>query len=183
MRKTINCGDFPPRCEIGFSLVEVLVALLVLSIGLLGLAMLQVEGMKLNSDAHLRTQATILAYDILDRMRANKSAADDGAYCLDGPGTNSNKICANKAPATEEKCADTTNGCVSSSDLAKYDLSQWYGLLARRLPLSATNLPEIQREQTTVGAAGTSKTINRYTVLIRWVEHDLLIEQKWVAEI
>lgn len=166
----------------GFSLVEVLVALLVLSVGLLGLAMLQVEGMKLNSDAYLRTQATTLAYDILDRIRANKSASDSGQYCLNGPGLESNSTCTNAKPtgANASNCGDTTTGCPSGGDMARYDLTQWYALVGQKLPLSATNPPEIRREDKVVDA--TTK-VWRYTVVLRWIEHDLLIEQKWQAEI
>ena len=64
----------PCRRESGFSLIEVLVALLVLSIGLLGLAALQAQGLRFNHDAYVRTQATNLAYDIVDRMRVNNTA-------------------------------------------------------------------------------------------------------------
>ncbi|MFL6713216.1 MAG: type IV pilus modification protein PilV, partial [Sulfurifustis sp.] len=64
----------------GFTLVEVLVTLVVLSIGLLGLAMLQLESLKHNTDAYFRTQATMLAYEIIDRMRANVDAARGGSY-------------------------------------------------------------------------------------------------------
>lgn len=51
----------PRRRDGGFSLVEVLVALLVLAIGLLGLAALQAQGLRFNHDAYVRTQATNLA--------------------------------------------------------------------------------------------------------------------------
>ena len=77
----------PHRRDGGFSLVEVLVALLVLAIGLLGLAALQAQGMRFNHDAYVRTQATNLAYDIVDRMRVNNTnlaaytAADSGDAC------------------------------------------------------------------------------------------------------
>lgn len=64
----------------GFSLLEILVAIIVLSIGLLGLAGLQVSGMKANQGAYLRTQANALAYDIIERMRANATPAINGAY-------------------------------------------------------------------------------------------------------
>lgn len=57
----------------GFSLIEVLVALVVLSIGLLGLAGLQAKSLKENHQAYLRTQATMDAYQIIDCMRANPS--------------------------------------------------------------------------------------------------------------
>jgi type IV pilus assembly protein PilV len=64
----------------GFSLLEVLVAVLVLSIGLLGLAGLYAVGLRSVDSANLRTQATILAEDMLERMRANREAATAGAY-------------------------------------------------------------------------------------------------------
>lgn len=61
--------------EGGMTLVEVLVALLVLSIGLLGIAALQTTGLRATQTAGARTQATLLAYDIIDRMRANRRDA------------------------------------------------------------------------------------------------------------
>jgi type IV pilus assembly protein PilV len=68
-----------PNCR-GLTLVEILVALLVLSIGLLGLAGLQTASLRFNTSAYFRTQATALAYSLADRMRANRQAALDGAY-------------------------------------------------------------------------------------------------------
>jgi type IV pilus assembly protein PilV len=64
----------------GATLVEVLVALLVLSIGLLGVAALQVSALQTNQGAHVRSQASVLAYDIADRMRANRAVALAGGY-------------------------------------------------------------------------------------------------------
>lgn len=64
----------------GFTLVEALVALLALSIGLLGVAALQMTGLRNNLSASFRSQATYMAYDIVDRMRANRSNA--AAYNL-----------------------------------------------------------------------------------------------------
>ena len=55
--------------------MEVLIALLVLSIGLLGMAALQAVSLKSNHGAYQRTQATFLAYDMMDRMRANRTSA------------------------------------------------------------------------------------------------------------
>lgn len=75
-------GGMRCRRQGGFSMVEVLVSLLVLSLGLLGLAALQSNGMKATHSAHLRSQATIYAHDILDRMRANREAARAGDYDL-----------------------------------------------------------------------------------------------------
>ncbi|MFC1665482.1 type IV pilus modification protein PilV [Pseudomonadota bacterium] len=53
----------------GFTLIEAMVAILVLSLGLLGLAMLQAQGLKFNTTAYSRTQASMLAYEIIDKMR------------------------------------------------------------------------------------------------------------------
>lgn len=68
------------RKQGGFTLIEVLVTVVVLAIGLLGLAGLQATALSFNSTAYQRSQATNLAYDIIDRMRANATAARNGQY-------------------------------------------------------------------------------------------------------
>ena len=68
------------RGDAGFTLIEVLIAVLLLSIGLLGLAGLQMASLKNNGSAMNRSQATWIAYDVLDRMRANRTAALNGDY-------------------------------------------------------------------------------------------------------
>jgi len=67
------------RCQ-GVSLIEVLVAVLVLSVGIVGLAGLQASALQANQVAFQHTQATALAGDIIDRMRANRDAALEGDY-------------------------------------------------------------------------------------------------------
>jgi len=64
----------------GYSLVEVLVALFVLALGVLGAAALQMNSLKFNQTASMRTQATFLAYEMIDRMRANRTIARNGSY-------------------------------------------------------------------------------------------------------
>lgn len=56
----------------GFTLLEVLIALVILSIGLLGVAALQGVGLRSSHGAYLTSQASILAYDMADRIRANR---------------------------------------------------------------------------------------------------------------
>jgi len=65
----------PPGKQTGFSLVEVLVSMLILAIGLLGLAALQTQGVRFNNDAFVRTQGATIAYDIIDKMCANRANA------------------------------------------------------------------------------------------------------------
>lgn len=64
----------------GVTLIEVLVTVLVLGIGLLGLASLQVTALKSNYSAQARSQASMLAQDIIERMRVNRDDALDGDY-------------------------------------------------------------------------------------------------------
>jgi type IV pilus assembly protein PilV len=59
------------RPQDGFTLIEILIAVLVLAVGMLGLAGMQLAGMKSNYSAYLRSQATFAASDLIDRMRVN----------------------------------------------------------------------------------------------------------------
>ncbi|AKC87476.1 type IV pilus modification protein PilV [Pseudoxanthomonas suwonensis] len=59
----------------GFTLIEVMIAILILAFGLLGFALLQTMSVRFSQSANDRTQATNLAYDILDQMRSNRLAA------------------------------------------------------------------------------------------------------------
>ncbi|MCP5146238.1 MAG: type IV pilus modification protein PilV [Gammaproteobacteria bacterium] len=69
--------------QAGFTLIEVMVSVLVLGIGLLGLTALQAQGLRGGSSAQQRTQATLLAYDMIERLRADYPAAIAGDYNLD----------------------------------------------------------------------------------------------------
>lgn len=60
------------RRSSGFSLIEVLITLVVLALGLLGLAMLQVTNLRLTQSANSRTVATNLAYELMDDIRSNR---------------------------------------------------------------------------------------------------------------
>lgn len=111
-----------PQRERGFTLLEVLITLLILSIGLLGLAGLQLTGLKLNDSAEQRSQATILAYDILDRMRANRAVAEGGGY----------NITTATDPAASS-CAGAARNCTPEA-MKNYDLYEWRQILAERLP-------------------------------------------------
>ncbi len=105
----------------GFTLIEVLVTLVVLAIGLLGLAGLQARSLQHNNSAYQRTQATFLAYDILDRMRANPMGIDANAY---------NSIDTSSLPGNPG-CIGT--GC-SPANLANTDIEEWAANLTAVLP-------------------------------------------------
>lgn len=143
MRRIIPKSD-----SAGFSLVEVLVALLVLSIGLLGLAALQVTGMKFNHQSYQRTQATMLTYEIADRMRSNPQAL-------------ANYIIAYSA-ATPTYSTDCAAVVCTAAQLAAYDLNKWRNAL-----LAATGSQE----------GGIAQSGLLYTIEIRWKEQDLQLSQ------
>jgi len=69
-----SCSNFRRR-QRGVGLIEVLVALLILSLGMLGMAGLQANALKTNQSSYARTQAVMLSYYILDAMRADKAGA------------------------------------------------------------------------------------------------------------
>lgn len=98
------------RAARGFSLIEVLIAVLILSIGLLGLAGMQVASLRFNHNAYMRSQATFLAHDVIERMRANRAQALTGAYA----------VAFGAAP--------------SGGTVAGDDLVQWKARLANELP-------------------------------------------------
>lgn len=72
----INNLQSTPASQRGFTMIEALVAILVLSLGLLGLAMLQAQGLKFNTTAYTRTQASMLAYEIIDKMRMSPTPSE-----------------------------------------------------------------------------------------------------------
>lgn len=95
----------------GFSLIEVLVSIVVLSIALLGTAGLMSASLRSTNTSYFRSQATILADDILDRMRANLELAKDGEYVVDLGGD-----------------------CGATTAMALYDCTEWTTMLAETLP-------------------------------------------------
>ncbi len=83
--RVIALGPGRRASVVGLSLIEMLIALLVLSFGLLGVAGLQAVSLKNNQSAFLRTQASFWAYEVIDRMRANRENALNGAYNMGDP--------------------------------------------------------------------------------------------------
>ena len=138
-----------PRKQCGFTLLEVLIALLILSIGLLGLASLQTNGLRSNQMASMRTTATQLAYDIADRMRANPAGVDAQNYVIASGA-------ADPTIPTGESCEDIS---CTAAQMATYDLAQWR-TAARTLPGGNTSIA-----RTVTGAVVT------HTIIVFWDEY------------
>jgi len=130
----------------GFSLVEVLVALLVISIGMLGLAALYVETLRLNRTAIFRTQAVTLASDMAERIRANTG----GAAGYAGAGADSG---CNEGATAAVEC--------TAAQMAAQDIFDWQQMAQTLLPGGTATIGVV--------AAG-GGTPNVYTLTITWTE-------------
>ena len=99
----------PPAAQAGFTLVEVLIALVVLAVGMLGIAALYIEGLRASRTALVRSEAVVLATNMADRIRANLEA---GAAYAGAPAANPNV-----------NCVAGGGGC-SPQEMAAHDLQQ-----------------------------------------------------------
>lgn len=110
----------------GISMVEVLVTVVIISFGLLGVAGLLATGLRNNQSSEWRTQASILAYDMAERMRANRQAALDGLYATATsaggvPGTDKTDWAANLAARLP-----SGSGTVAMTDVRYFTITiQW----------------------------------------------------------
>lgn len=99
------------RNQTGFTLLEVLVALFVFSIGFLGLAALQTLSLRFTHQSYERTQAALQAYEIIDRMRANREGLDNYTPTAAG--------------ATPTAAVDCASADCTPAQMAAYDLNEW----------------------------------------------------------
>ncbi|RPI62345.1 MAG: type IV pilus modification protein PilV [Lysobacterales bacterium] len=127
------------RGQSGFSLIEALVALVVLSVGMIGIAALYGQGLSAGRTALYRTIAVNLAAEMADRIRANRlgraSYTGAGAARPCGPGGGTN---------------------CTPAELAEYDVNLWQALVGQQLPGGVG---------TVAFAAGTPPT---YTIAVTW---------------
>ncbi|MBU1330581.1 MAG: type IV pilus modification protein PilV [Gammaproteobacteria bacterium] len=148
----------PARNRIkGFTLIEVMVAVVILAIGLLGMGTLMVQSLQSSESAYSRGQATVLAYDIIERMRANKVLNPDlpnQTFRVSQATLNSDYALASSTACPETVCPANCEGTAK----AVSDLSQWCAALNTSLPniLPSTSI--------------TPNGANRYIVLIEWQE-------------
>lgn len=140
----------------GFTLFEVLIALVVLSVGLLGLAGLQALSLRNNHAAYLRSQAALQASDMGDRMRANLAGL-----------ANYNAL--SGSAYTDPGCIST--GC-TPAQMAQFDAYQWTANLAALLP-SGTGSVDVGAASGVSDCSGNAVTdANYYVIKVNWVELD-----------
>lgn len=135
----------------GVTMIEILITIFVMAVGLLGVAGMQAKSLKNNTSAYARSQAQLLAYDMLDRLRANRVGVSMGLY---------NDLLA---------LAPTNPNCISSgctvAQLAQHDAFEWSGLLDSTLAsgkgkvfqnADGTYTITVQWDDNRTGATGTA---------------------------
>lgn len=153
------------RHEKGFSLIEVLIATLVLAVGILGIAQLHLNSFQNNREALYRNQATVIADDLLGKIRANPSALASGAY-------NALQFNADSATPASVSCLDSS-GC-SATEIATRDVHEWARNFVATMPGYQPSLP---------GGAGSGNidvadpaaacpSATKYDVVVQWLQAD-----------
>jgi type IV pilus assembly protein PilV len=133
------------RTNQGFSFIEVLVSVVIVSLGLLGVAGTLLTATRSASSSYMRQNAQQYAYDIIDRMRANSTAVTAG-----GPYT--------ATPPTSQPSTNCTTTTCSNTAMATWDLWEWQSLLK-------LSLPQGKGSVTVVSGADNTVTI---TVNVQW---------------
>lgn len=138
----------------GLSLIEVLVSVVVLAIGMLGIASLLIAAEKANNSSYSKQQAAQAAYNIFDKIRANSQAGIDGNY-------DANNIGGDGMPVTvtvPSTLCNTTSNC-TAAQLATYDLFLWFNRDLAMLPNGSGSI-------TTALNAAAGNTI--VTITVQW---------------
>lgn len=138
----------------GMTMIEILVTVIVLAVGLLGMASLTVGSLKNNQGAFLRTQATILAYDMADRMRSNAAEAISGSY---------NNAKTSNVPSAPNCGA---NGC-SGAERVAADLRAWKD----QIEGANGNMAMLPGGEGTIsGGGGATDVGTAFAITITWSE-------------
>ena len=148
----------------GISLIEVMMAVLIFSVGMLGLASLMVMATRSNHAAYLRTQVTFLAQSMADRMRANPVGVWNGNY-------NNTSY-----PITGSTDCETT--ACAPANVAKRDQQTWSTLLTTLLPNATASIACADKGSLSYGGLGTDQLNRRppyggsCAMTIKWTERN-----------
>ena len=128
-------GEYRTRTSRGFSLIEVLVAIVVLSFGLLGMVGMQAFALQSNQEARLQGQAAVLARELAEMMRGNKVVGSDpsstnnfylGTFTVGNLSMGSN--------ASYCSGANALTPCATPADVAKAEMTDWLNRVNTELP-------------------------------------------------
>jgi type IV pilus assembly protein PilV len=144
------------RLSRGFSLIEVLVTLVIISLATLGMAKLQAVSMQTNTNALFESQAATLARDIIERIRANPAGDYTTAFNQAVP------------VAVIPSCNGAGANCDAAA-MAQHDLMEWKCTLGVTA-FSVACAPLVVGGQLPNGNGSITIAANTYTVSIRWFD-------------
>lgn len=144
-----NHQSKPRKSCSGFSLIEVLIALLILAVGVLGIAALQFKALRYSYDTNIRNQISFLASDIADRMRINRTniatyAGNNYTVDIDNLGASA--------------CSNTTGADKDN------DLGCWYDAIDTVMPHGSTANITVNGSLYTVAMAWTDREGQTHTI-------------------
>ena len=144
----------------GFSLIEVMIAAFVLAVGILGVAQLHLSSFQNNRDALYRNQATVIADDLLGRIRANPNALAAGAY-------NTVNFLPDSSPPAVVSCSV---GC-TALDVATRDVHEWARNFVVNMPGYQLSLPGARGSGNidSDDARGECPSMLKYDVVVQWL--------------
>lgn len=149
-----------PRLARGVSLIEVLVAVVVFSVGILGLALMQMKGAQFTKDAGSRTNAILLTRSLADAMRANAQAARQPVPVPPSTTAGPCPYCTTTYASGDLKVATAcTAGDKDAAGTAKCDLARWMESLKAAAPGPTTG---------DIGSVTWDSTLGVYVIRTSW---------------
>ncbi|MES2072676.1 MAG: type IV pilus modification protein PilV [Pseudomonadota bacterium] len=139
----------------GVAMMEVLVTIVVIAIGALGLASLQLTSMKFNKESAVRSKATLLTIELSDRMRSNMVGVKAGSYSR-----NYGYTAALTSTVTAPGCGSGSE--CTSAQMATLDLADWLKDIANDLPSG------------TGAIVPATNNFNSYNIVVMWKEKSLV---------
>lgn len=147
--------------QTGFTLIEILVAMLILTVGILGVAAMQLVSFQTNQSAYSRSQATYLAQDMFDRIRANPAGYGTTTIYDDID------TCEAASIPVSPACINSTAGCTPQAT-AEQDVREWASSFADVFTRTDWRPVLPNGCATMIRAAGT----NDFTATVTWDEKD-----------
>jgi type IV pilus assembly protein PilV len=148
--------------QLGISLIEVMISVMILGLGLLGLVALQARAVIMNQSSYYRSIAADLSADLGDRIRANRTpflASNDADSATPLPPNFANCV-------QDTSDNDTVNCSAQSTGVNAYlvanEMTNWNQYLLSQLPGATYTL---------TAAAGQSTGFFRYNLTINWVDN------------
>lgn len=162
MNRNASCPTVGKRLspQAGFSLMEILFSMLILAFGLLSLASFQASSLRNNQSAYLRSQASFLAYDILDRMRANSEVVSSGAY----------DTTLDTAPSSGATTCIGSGITCSETDMAAFDVAEWKCTLGNWTGESICSTLSVTGGVLPSGDGAVTRSGDVVAVTIRWLD-------------